>query len=120
MLPSDAGDVRTMFEIDLYGVGDDEGQTHSLFMDINVFPNVIDYWGPAGMVFLRNPQVRWTPIRGEYTVAIAIEQLSSDIDTGVFDRVIAGLGAEVQGVNRAPDFTGRYRLSKDWGISRPR
>ena len=93
MLPSDAGDVRTMFEIDLYGVGDDEGQTHSLFMDINVFPNVIDYWGPAGMVFLRNPQVRWTPIRGDHTVAIAIEQLSSDIDTGVFDRVIAGLGA---------------------------
>lgn len=134
LLPSSAGDVRTMFEFDLYGVGVDEGQTtfrlrhaygewgnwlggqtHSLFMDINVFPNVIDYWGPAGMVFLRNAQVRWTPIRGDHTLAVAIEQPSSDIDVGEFDRLIDGLGLDVRGVNRMPNFTGRYRLTKDWG-----
>ena len=67
------------FEFDLFGVGVDEGQTtmrlrhayaswgpflagqtNSLFMDGDIFPNTIDYWGPAGMVFLRNPQLRWT------------------------------------------------------------
>ena len=25
-------------------------------MDPDVFPNTIDYWGPTGMMFLRNPQ----------------------------------------------------------------
>ena len=37
------------------------GQTYSNFMDIDVFPNTIDYWGPSGMVFVRNPQLRITP-----------------------------------------------------------
>ena len=35
------------------------GQTNSLFMDGDLFPNVVDYWGPAGMVFVRNPQIRF-------------------------------------------------------------
>ncbi|MGI9469984.1 MAG: DcaP family trimeric outer membrane transporter, partial [Rubripirellula sp.] len=131
-LPSSVGSVRTMLEIDLFGVGPDEGettlrlrhaygeyktllggQTHSLFMDINVFPNVIDYWGPAGMVFLRNPQLRWTPIRGTHTVAVAIEQPSSDIDVGTFDRVIEALALDIRGVNRLPNVTWRYRLEHE-------
>ena len=33
------------------------GQTNSQFMDVDVFPNVIDYWGPNGMLFFRNTQV---------------------------------------------------------------
>ena len=37
------------------------GQTWCLFMDPNVYPNTIDYWGPDGMIFLPNPQARWTP-----------------------------------------------------------
>ena len=28
------------------------GQTESNFMDLDAFPNIIDYWGPSGMVFL--------------------------------------------------------------------
>ena len=83
-LPTSQGMVKTVFEFDLFGVGVDAGQTtmrlrhaygewgnwlggqtHSLFMDIDVFPNTIDYWGPNGMVFLRNPQIRWTPLNGD-------------------------------------------------------
>ena len=67
------------FEFDLFGTGVDAGQTtirirhmyaswgpflagqtNTLFMDGDIFPNVIDYWGPAGMVFVRNPQIRFT------------------------------------------------------------
>ena len=67
------------FEFDLFGTGVDAGQTtmrlrhfygewgqflagqtNSLFMDIDVFPNTIDYWGPSGMVFYRNQQARYT------------------------------------------------------------
>ena len=54
----------------MFGVG----QTYSKFMDIDVFPNTIDYWGPRGMVFLRNPQLRVTPFsRDGMTVAISLE-----------------------------------------------
>ena len=39
------------------------GQTWSPFMDIDVFPNSIEYWGPNGMVFFRNVQLAWMPIQ---------------------------------------------------------
>ena len=29
-------------------------------MDIDTFPNAIDYWGPNGMIFVRTPQIRYT------------------------------------------------------------
>jgi hypothetical protein len=41
------------------------GQRWSPFMDIDVFPNSLAYWGPTGMVFFRNVQVRWMPIQGD-------------------------------------------------------
>jgi hypothetical protein len=31
------------------------GQAPSLFMDYDVFPNVLDYEGPPGMVLMRQP-----------------------------------------------------------------
>ncbi len=37
------------------------GQTNSQFMDVDVFPNMLDYWGPNGMLFFRNVQVFWEP-----------------------------------------------------------
>ena len=67
------------------------GQTNSLFMDIDVFPNTIDYWGPSGMVFYRNVQIRWTPFKTDNShFAIAIERPSNDIDSGNL-RLIEGL-----------------------------
>ena len=79
-LPVEGSNLFTKLEFDFYGTGNDAGQTtirlrhaygqwkdwlagqtNSLFMDGDIFPNVIDYWGPTGMVFLRNPQIRWTP-----------------------------------------------------------
>ena len=36
------------------------GQYYTLFMNVDIFPNTIDYWGPNGMVFIRNPQLRYT------------------------------------------------------------
>ena len=92
-LPTSKGDINTKFEFDMFGVGGDAGQTtirlrhaygefgqflagqtNSLFMDGDIFPNTIDYWGPTGMVFYRNVQIRWTPISGDKTFAVAIER----------------------------------------------
>ena len=123
------------FEFDLFGTGVDAGQTtmrlrhfygewgpilagqtHSLFMDIDVFPNTIDYWGPSGMVFYRNVQIRWTPWRTERGhFAIAIERPGNDIDPGNV-RLIEGFeDAEIQNDEELPDLTAQWRTEGGWG-----
>ena len=65
-------------------------------MDDDMWPNIVDYWGPSGMVFLRNPQIRWTPISGEKTTfAIAIEHPSNDVDPGQIREVDPSLGSSM-------------------------
>jgi hypothetical protein len=123
------------FEFDLFGTGADAGQTtfrlrhaygewgqilagqtNSLFMDGDVFPNTIDYWGPAGMVFYRNVQIRWTPFKTESShFSIAIERPGNDIDSGNL-RLIEGFeDLQVQNDESLPDFTAQYRYAGDWG-----
>lgn len=131
-LPTARGPINTRFEFDIFGVGDDAGQTtfrlrhaygeygqflagqtHSLFMDIDIFPNTVEYWGPSGMVFLRNPQIRWTPISGANSFAVAIENPSNDIDSGEFREVADFPGT--QGDQEWPDLTAQFRMARDWG-----
>jgi hypothetical protein len=131
-LPTSKGDINTKFEFDMFGVGSDAGettirlrhaygewgqllagQTNSLFMDGDIFPNTIDYWGPTGMVFLRNPQIRWTPVSGTNSFAVAIENPGNDIDSGQFREVADFPGA--QGDQEYPDLTAQYRNTGDWG-----
>ena len=123
------------FEFDLFGTGADAGQTtfrlrhaygewgpmlagqtNSLFMDGDVFPNTIDYWGPAGMVFYRNVQIRWTPYRTDNShFAIAIERPGNDIDSGNL-RLIEGFeDLQVQNDETLPDLTAQFRYGGDWG-----
>jgi hypothetical protein len=127
--------INFKFEFDMFGTGADAGQTtmrlrhfygewgailagqtHSLFMDIDVFPNTIDYWGPSGMVFYRNVQIRWTPYRTKNShFAIAVERPSNDIDSGNL-RLIEGLeDVDVRNDEELPDLTAQYRYGDDWG-----
>ena len=113
-MPTGGSPITFKFEFDLFGTGADAGQTtfrlrhmygewgsilagqtNSLFMDGDVFPNTIDYWGPAGMVFYRNVQIRWTPFRNDNGhFAIAIERPGNDVDAGNI-RLLEGFsGAE--------------------------
>ena len=83
-------------------------------MDPDVFPNSIEYWGPDGMVFFRNVQLRWTPWQdGDSRFAVAIERPGASADGGVYaDRI------ELQDVKARfplPDFTAQFRYSKGWG-----
>lgn len=133
-LPVEDHKMYTKFEFDFFGVGEDEGkttirlrhaygeyrhwlggQTHSLFMDIDMFPNTIDYWGPAGMVFLRNPQIRYIFSKGANEFAMAIEQPSNDIDPGQFRTLGEDLDIQVQPDENIPDFTAMGRVNRDWG-----
>jgi len=127
--------INFKFEFDFFGTGVDAGQTtirlrhfygewgqllagqtHSLFMDIDVFPNVIDYWGPPGMVFLRLPQLRWTAYRtANDTIAVAVERPGNDIDTGNIRLVQGYENATVNPDQTIPDLTGQYRHDDTWG-----
>jgi hypothetical protein len=126
--PTAMGDLKTTFEFELFGTGGDEGQTTfrlrhaygelgkfgagqtwSPFMDIDVFPNSLEYWGPTGMVFFRNVQVRWMPIQGDTRLTLAVERPGASGDAGVLaDRIEL---QNVKGRNPIPDITGEYRFA---------
>ena len=127
--------ITFRFEFDLFGTGVDAGQTtfhtrhvygewrqllagrtHSLFMDADAAPATLDYWGPPGMPYFTNVQVRWTPLRSATDrFAIALERPGNDIDPGNL-RLIEGLeGLEVQNDEELPDLTAQFRHEGTWG-----
>jgi hypothetical protein len=131
--PTKAGQVKGIFEWELFGVGADEGQTTfrlrhaylqfkrfgagqywSPFMDIDVFPNSQDYWGPNGMVFFRNIQVRYMPIMSDRNhVSIALERPGASGDGGQYDDIIQARGLTPR--FPLPDLSAEYRHTGDWG-----
>src|SRR6478735_999514 len=124
--------LRTNFEFEMFGTGVDAGQTTirlrhayaelgqfgagqywSPFMDIDVFPNTVEYWGPSGMAFFRNIQFRWMPIQGDTRMTIALERPGASADQGVYANRI-----ELQGVAprfKLPDLSAEYRMAFDRG-----
>jgi hypothetical protein len=134
LTPTDLGDFKTQFEWELFGTGVDAGQTTlrlrhaygqlgkfgagqtwSPFMDIDVFPNSNEYWGPAGMVFFRNIQVFFRPVDSETRrFTLALERPGASGDGGDYaDRI-----ADVGGVSphfQVPDLSAEYRVKGGWG-----
>jgi hypothetical protein len=99
------------------------GQAASLFMDYDVFPNVLDYEGPGGMILMRQPvaAVR-VPLGEKFKLTVGIEQPYSDIQwlengvwvtnpqTGII--TTPGVARNVQDV---PDVTANLRYVDDYG-----
>jgi hypothetical protein len=126
------GELKTIFEFELFGTGVDAGQTTfrlrhaygelgkfgvgqywSPFMDIDVFPNTLEYWGPAGMAFFRNIQFRYMPIQGDTRLTFALERPGASADQGEYAERV-----ELNNVKprfRMPDFSAEYRYGKKWG-----
>ncbi len=126
------GELKAVFEFDMFGVGVDEGQTtmrlrhaygeigrilvgqtNTPFMDGDVFPNTIEYWGPTGMVFYRNVQIRYAPIVGKNELFIAIERPGASADKGTFESRIEL--DSVKGQLQLPDFSAHFKHSGPWG-----
>jgi len=126
------GELKTIFEFDLFGLGKNAGQTMfhfrkafaelghfgvgqhwSQFVDFEVFPNSLDYWGPNGMALLPNIQIRWMPIMGKTRLYIALERPGASVDQGIYnDRI------ELENINSHfpyPDITAEYRLGRKFG-----
>ena len=130
--PTKYGELKTIFEFELFGTGVDAGQTTfrlrhaygelghfgagqywSAFVDPDVFPNTNEYWGPNGIAWFRNVQFRWMPIKGRNSVTIALERPGASADLGqAADRI------ELTGVKPRfplPDLTGNVRFERGWG-----
>jgi hypothetical protein len=134
-IPTELGELKTKFEFDMFGVGPDAGkttirlrhaygeighflagQTNSLFMDGDVYPNTIDYWGPAGMIFYRNVQARWTFLKKEGTkAAVALERPGTAVDAGKLNEIDPAFAANIHSWNKYPDLTGQFRQDGSWG-----
>jgi hypothetical protein len=84
-------------------------------MDIDTFPNTIEYWGPPGMAFVRNPQFRYTYKTSKHEFAVAVEKPSDDIDPGQIREIDPALGANLKGDESLPDLTAHYRYDDSWG-----
>jgi hypothetical protein len=126
------GNLFTQFEWEMFGTGVDAGQTTirlrhaygelgmvgagqywSPFMDIDEFPNTVEYWGPSGMPFFRNVQVRIMPIKGDSRFTIALERPGASADGGlVADRIAI---QDVRPRFPVPDVSAEYRYGQPWG-----
>ena len=134
--PTELGPLNTIFEFELFGTGVDEGQTTfrlrhawgevgafgagqtwSPFMDPDVFPNSMEYWGPTGMVFFRNVQFRWTPLReDDRSFMVALERPGASGDAGNFaDRIEL---ENIQARFPMPDVSAAYKQNMGWGYVR--
>ncbi len=131
-IPTSLGEIKTIFEWELFGVGVDAGQTTfrlrhawgelnafgagqtwSPFMDPDVFPNSIEYWGPTGMPLFRNIQVRWMPLRGDQELFIALERPGASADGGVYADRVALQNVKIR--TPLPDLSAHYKSSGKWG-----
>jgi hypothetical protein len=131
--PTAMGELQTTFEFELFGTGVDEGQTTfrlrhaygelgrfgagqywSPFTDTDVFPNSIEYWGPTGIAWFRNVQVRWTAVKKENSsLIVALERPGASGDQGIYDDRIELDG--IRGRFPAPDISAAYRAGQKWG-----
>ena len=133
---TDYGDLKTIFEFELFGTGVDAGQTTfrlrhawgelgafgagqywSPFTDPDVFPNSLEYWGPTGIAWFRNVQLRYTPIDDAHqTFIVALERPGASGDGGIYaDRI------ELQNIRPRfplPDFSAAYKTKQGWGYLR--
>jgi hypothetical protein len=87
------------------------GQTWSTFQDVDNSPETVDFNGPIGSTFLRQPVIRYayaTKDQGTFTGAL------ENSVTYVYDN--SGSGSPTKsGFSRIPDLVARWDRSFDWG-----
>jgi DcaP outer membrane protein len=137
--PTKMGDLTVRFEFDMFGTGSDEGQTTmrlryaygqlgkflagqatSPFMDADVWPNTVEYWGPSGMVYYRNVQVRYMPINdADKELWIALERPGAGADKGTISIPEDGPSLpsldSVKAKLSAPDISAHFKKRGKWG-----
>jgi len=129
------GELKTQLDFDFFGFGKDAGQTTihlvngfgqlgkflagqtpSTFMDTEVFPVTLDYWGPSSRIFFLNIQLRYTPVYTEKErFAIALERPGATADGTDYSNSV-----DIQHVEPhlpLPNFVTHYRHNWKWGYT---
>lgn len=131
-VPTLLGPLTTWFEFDLFGSGTEVGQTAfhlrhaygelgkfgvgqtwSPFVDTDVFPNNLEYWGPNGMANIRSLQIRYMPIQGDTKLTIALEKPGGTADEGPYGSMLDLKNSKP--IFQLPDLTAEYRFGRSWG-----
>ena len=93
---SNIGTARTFIQFDFFGANGATtprlrhfygqlhnilvGQTNTVFMDPDAWPDIIDFQGPTSGLLARIPQVRFSfPLGNGFSGAVSVEQPNSDI-----------------------------------------
>ena len=87
------------------------GQTWGTFYNVTTKPETLDFVGPAGTLFQRNVQVRYTHDLGDgQNVMLAAEQPFTTL-------TVEETGGNIRNGrdDRFPDLVARYNISGDWG-----
>jgi hypothetical protein len=136
--PTSLGELKIHFEFDLFGNGPNAGQTtfhfrhafaeigrfgvgqtNSVFADGDIFPSILDFWGPNGIVMFRNVQIRYTALLTDtHKLTFALERPGESGDQGQY-----GKGFQYPGANgdildgiafrfTMPDITAEYRYTR--------
>ncbi len=98
------------------------GQTWSNLMDTNAMPESLDYIGPAGTIFVRQPQVRYTQAFGPVTLSGSVEVPANMVQAtqnGIYQANPTTAGATITNRPRLPDFVvrGDYAYAKNGHVS---
>lgn len=128
--PTDFGPLKTFIEADFFGAAAGNrktlsgegiqlrhaygqvgrvlaGQTWSNFMDLDAYPESLDFVGPVGLSFIRQAQVRYTDkINDKLSWSVSAESPQSDITSTVTTNV---------NLSDMPDFTGKLLYKDSFG-----
>lgn len=137
--PTDFGEIHTYVEGDFFGTGGNEvfsnstsfrlrhafgelgpllvGQTWSNFMYLDAYPDTVDFFGPVGIPFVRQGQVRYTHAASDnLELAVSLEN-SEFSGLGPANETIGSTRSTADdlqfGIDTLPDFTGRATYSND-------
>jgi DcaP outer membrane protein len=85
------------------------GQTNTVFMDPDAWPDIIEFQGPTSGLLARIPQVRYSfPLGKGFSAAVSVEQPSTDVSFSV-------AGSPAVPITPAPDGGLRVRYESDRG-----
>ncbi|HEY6414235.1 MAG TPA: DcaP family trimeric outer membrane transporter [Edaphobacter sp.] len=85
------------------------GQTNTVFMDPDAWPDIIEFQGPTSGLLARIPQVRFSfPLGKGFSAAVSVEQPSTDVSFSV-------AGSPAVPITPAPDGGLRVRYEGDRG-----
>jgi len=128
--PSAWGELGTYLEMDLFGTAGNEsvsnshnlrlrhaygslgpllmGQTWTNFSDVAAYPETVDFGGPAGTIFARQAQIRWTQAfgGGQWSVALENPETVVSLPNGASFRADD---------DRVPDLTANIRFDTNLG-----